>query len=169
MNFSLLITASCTALFYLWNTCYTAVLDHVSVKIIEIWFSQLFSTAILSKTAGKSGFVRGPLLIRTLVPPECAVGRWCAVAEICIVASRKSISWYKFKITRPVKTWAIWGTFGPKLPCVCFTTLWPAAGSRRPNRAAVTHIGQKHPPGPLKLLDLPKKKEAKNTDFYFAP
>jgi hypothetical protein len=38
----------------------------------------------------------------------------------------------------------------------------------RLNRAVVTPIGQKDPPGPLKLLDL-RGKTGKNTDFYFAP
>jgi hypothetical protein len=31
----------------------------------------------------------------------------------------------------------------------------------------VTPIGQQDPPGPLKLLDLRKKKQAKNFVFYF--
>ena len=30
---------------------------------------------------------------------------------------QKSIPLYKFKITRPVKKWTIWSTFGPKFPC----------------------------------------------------
>jgi hypothetical protein len=41
--------------------------------------------------------------------------RW-EVLENRIVVSRKMISWYKFKITRPVRKWTIWGTFGPKFP-----------------------------------------------------
>jgi hypothetical protein len=76
------------------------------------------------------------------------------------------ISWYKFKITRPVKKWTIWGTFGPKFPF--FSSLWPAAGSRRPNRADVTPIGQHDPPRPLKLLDLHQKNRQK-TPFFILP
>jgi hypothetical protein len=48
-----------------------------------------------------------------------------------------------------------------------FTSLWPAAGSMRPNRAGVTPIGQQNPPRPLKLVGLRGKKQAKNTVFYF--
>ena len=48
------------------------------------------------------------------------------------------------------------------------TSLWPCEGARRrPNRAAMTPIGQQYPPGPLKLLVL-QGKICKNTDFYFA-
>jgi hypothetical protein len=45
-----------------------------------------------------------------------------------------------------------------------FSSLWPLEGSRRPNRAAVTPIGQQNPPGPLKLLGL-REKTGKTTDF----
>jgi hypothetical protein len=83
---------------------------------------------------------------------------------------------YKFKKNRPVKKWTIWGTFGPKFPFF-FTSLWPSEGNRRPNRAAVTPICQQNPPGPLKLLGLREKKQAKipiflillkKTDFLVA-
>jgi hypothetical protein len=39
----------------------------------------------------------------------------------------------------------------------------------RPNRAAVTPIGQQDPPAQLKLLVLHQKKTGKNTDFCFWP
>ena len=48
-----------------------------------------------------------------------------------------------------------------------FTRLWPSEGSRRPNRTAVTPIGQQNPPGRLKLLVLDQKIGI-NTDFDFA-
>jgi hypothetical protein len=38
----------------------------------------------------------------------------------------------------------------------------------RPNRAAVTPFGLQNPPGPLKLLGLRKKKQAKIPIFDFA-
>ena len=69
-----------------------------------------------------------------------------------------------FKKNRPVKKWTIGGTFGPKFPIFFLNSLWPSEGSRRPNRAAVTPIGQQNPPGPLKLLGL-REKTGKNTDF----
>ena len=48
------------------------------------------------------------------------------------------------------------------------TSLGPSEGSRRPNRAAVTPIGQQNQPGQLKLLVL-HEKTGKNTEFDFAP
>ena len=65
---------------------------------------------------------------------------------------------------RPAKKCTIWGTFGPKYPDFFLTSLWSSEGSRRPNRAAVTPIGQHNPPGRLKLMVL-REKTGKNTDF----
>jgi hypothetical protein len=59
------------------------------------------------------------------------------------------------------------GRFWASISVFFFTCLWPSEGIRRPNRAAVTPIGQQNPLGPLKLLGL-REKPAKNTDFDFA-
>jgi hypothetical protein len=50
----------------------------------------------------------------------------------------------------------------------CFTSLWPAEGSMRPNRAVVTPIGQQNPPVQLKLLVL-YGKHAKKTPIFILP
>jgi hypothetical protein len=88
------------------------------------------------------------------------------VLQITVPSGKTHCSPYKFKIAGLAKKWTIWSTFGPKFP-VFFTSLWPSEGSRRPNMAAVTPIGQQNPPGPLKLLGL-RGKTGKNTDFDFA-
>jgi hypothetical protein len=86
------------------------------------------------------------------------------VLQITVPLSKIHCSPYKFKKNRPVKKWTIWGTFGPKFPFFFSPSLWPSEGSWRPNRAAVTPIGQHNPPGPLKLLGS-RQKTCKNTDF----
>jgi hypothetical protein len=89
---------------------------------------------------------------------------------ITVRLSKNHCSPYNFLKIRPAKKWTIWGILGLNFRGF-FSSLLPSERSRRPNRrpnrAAVTPIGQQNPPGPLKLLGL-RKKTGKNTDFDFA-
>jgi hypothetical protein len=82
------------------------------------------------------------------------------------VASGKTAARHtNFKKKTSSQKWTIWGTFGPKFPGF-FTTrsLWPFEGSRRPNRAAVTPIGQQNHIRTPKTVGFARKID-KNTDF----
>jgi hypothetical protein len=68
---------------------------------------------------------------------------------------------------RPAKKWTIWGAFGPKFLIFFYTSSWSSEGSRRPNRADVTTIGQQNPPGRLKLLVLRGKNRQKYRFLIF--
>jgi hypothetical protein len=86
------------------------------------------------------------------------------VLQITVPLGKTHCSPYKFKIAGLVKKKGRSGALLGLNFRVFFTSLWPSEGSRRPNRAAVTPIGQQNPPGPLKLLGL-REKVAINTNF----
>jgi hypothetical protein len=79
------------------------------------------------------------------------------LAVITVRLSKIYYSPYKFKKTVLSKSGRSGALSGLILLFFLLTSLWPSAGSRRPNRAAVTPIGQQNPPRPLKLFDLRKK------------
>jgi hypothetical protein len=85
------------------------------------------------------------------------------VFQITVPSGKTHCSPYKFKIAGLVpkkgRSGALLG-----INFRFFTSLWPSEGSRRPNTAAMTPIGQQNPLGPLKLLGL-RKKQVKTPIF----